>query len=206
MAQVIINSDSSKTNEIDNTGTVYSTVRSASTGTLVGENIFIGNENVGSPPYRIYRWFGFFDLSSVPIGSIINSITFQIDYNSGDTTTDFKIVTTGHTAPTTGLTTADFGDLTLNSPIEYSTRSNNVSTLSAGYLQFTLNASGLAVATPGSIFKIALRSSLDVDNTSPSTRSYASLRNSVDANPPQIIVNYTVPSNANFRTLMGVGR
>lgn len=193
MAQVTINAHSSSA-DISSQNANWTTTRNAATGTTSADNIFIGAEKISD--YYIYRWFGKFNLSSVPDPTKITAIDFKIYYNSRDTTNDFTLVTSTHTAPDTTLSTADFDSLTVNSPTEYSNRSANVSTFSAGYITFSLNATAITAAQAGGYFKIAVRSSRDVDNSTPTARSYVGFAASSSGNPPQIVVTYTDPSGS----------
>lgn len=196
MALATINAHSS-TGHVKNGNATFSTSRGAATGaSTTNSTIYTGCELTGGN-YDIYRLFYKFNTSSIPVGSIITGVALKIYLVSKDTTTDFTLGFTGHTAPDTTLTTADFDSLTLNTPTEYASRSANVSTLSTGaYLTVTLNSSGISALTPGSYYKIATRSgSRDIDNSAPLARSYVEIADAASGNPPQLVVTYTRPAS-----------
>jgi len=186
-------------NALSGTAGAWATVRALTDATSAGAPpiIYIGGELSGGV-YFTYRTFLQFDTSSLGNGAIINSGTIQIYVDQKDTTNDFTAVTQGHTAANGTLVLADNDSLTVDSPTEYSSRSANVSTIGTGaYLGFALNASGLGAINGTSYTKIALRSSKDVDNSTPTARSYLGFQTQGEASSPQLIVNYA-PSGGNL--------
>jgi hypothetical protein len=188
MAQITINAHASS-GHILGRNAAWATARGLATGTSVSDG-FIGAELTGGN-YDIYRGFFQFDLSALA-GSTIAAADFKIYLDSKDTSSDFSIATQAHTvADATNLTTAEFDALTVDTPTEYSARSAVVSSLSTGaYLTLSLNGTALAAMT-GNYFKIACRSTADVDNSSPAARSYFGYQTDAQANPPQLVVTYT---------------
>lgn len=162
--------------------------------------------------YEIYRFFDKFLIGTetVPVGATITDATYRKYLNAKGTVNDFNLVTSAHTAPDTTLGTGDFDALTVNSPAEYSERSALVSTIGTGtFIEFALNVTGKAAVSPGNYFKIALRSSKDVDNSTPTDVSYALFNGHAAANPPELIVTYTtggVTPTIGYRNLLGVGQ
>src|SRR5688572_14257859 len=126
MPQTTINSDSTSSYAVQKTDAVYATARSAVTGTALNGG-FIGSELAGT--YSIYRHFMKFDLSSIPASATITALDFKCYFTGRDTSNDFTVVTSAHTAPNTTLTTADFDSLTVDAPTEYSARSANASVI-----------------------------------------------------------------------------
>jgi len=168
---------------------VWATSRAAVTGDSVGEE-YIGAELSGGS-YDIYRYFAKFDTSALS-GSVITAADLKIYPVSRDTSTNFTLVTTTHTAPDTTLTTADFDSLTVTTPTERASRTANVSAIALStYLTISLNAGGLAEINKTGYSKFAFRSSLDVDNSTPGDRSYLEIGTDAGANPPQLVVTYT---------------
>ena len=92
---------------------VWATSRSAASGTT-GEG-FVGAELSGGN-YDIYRFFDKFLTSSIPSGNTVSAVDYKIYPISRDTSTDFNVAIAGHTAPDTTLGTADYNNITLNSP------------------------------------------------------------------------------------------
>lgn len=165
----------------------YSTARGATTGAASGS--FVGNEKISST-YYVYRTFTSIDTSSIPDDAVIESATVRITLEGKDTTNDFTIALTGHTsASNTTLADADFDNITLNSPTEFASRSNNVSTYSNPQTHdFTLNSSGIAAISKSGYSKFCFRNSGDVDNTTPTARCYVGISNVV------LTVNTAEPS------------
>lgn len=196
MSQATINTDASSSYSIQKTDAAYATARGAATGTSLNGG-FVGSELSGT--YSIYRHFMKFDLSTIPTNATITALDFKCYFTSRDTNNDFTVVTSAHTAPNTTLTTAEFDALTVDSPTEYSARSANASVISLNtYTTFSLNATAIAAAQAllggATYFKVACRSSRDVDNSTPTLRSYISLDAGDGSNPPQLVVTYDVPS------------
>ena len=199
MAQSTFNAHSSS-GHVENSDANWTTCRDGATGTAVvttgGDNFIVGELN---GTYAIYRGFYKFDTSALDDGAIISSAQFKVYLTAKDTTDDFTLVVTGHTAADTTLTTAEFDSLTKNTPTEFATRTSVVSGISTGaYITFTLNASGLAAINLAGYTKIALRNEHDVDNITPTARSYAGFDESDDSNPPQLVVNYELPTPGGY--------
>ncbi len=174
----------------------WATARAAATGDLVGEE-FVGAE-LSSGNYDIYRYFAKFNTAPLA-GSVITAAELKIYAVSRNTTTDFTIVTSTHTAPDTTLTTADFDSLTVTTPTELASRTANVSGIGlTSYLTISLNAGGLAEINKTGYSKFAFRSSKDVDNSAPAGRSYLEIDPDTGSNPPQLVVTYTPGSGALF--------
>lgn len=177
MAQFTFNSPAFFADRMASNAT-YSTARGATTGAASGS--FVGNEKI-STTYYVYRTFTSIDTSSIPDDAVIESATLQIRLEGKDTTNDFTIVLTGHTsASDTSLADGDFDNITLNSPTEYANRTSNVSTYSNPQTHdFVLNASGITAINKTGYSKFCFRNSGDVDNTSPTARSYVGISNVV---------------------------
>ena len=153
---------------------IWATARSATTGTSTGR--YTGAELVGGN-YKIYRSFMSVSTASIPDTDTIISGTLTIAFGAKDTTNDFVVALTGHTSDSDiTLADADFNNITLNSPTEYATRTNNVSTYANPENHtFTLNTNGLGAISKTGYTKFCLRSSKDVDNSTPNNRSFLAL-------------------------------
>ena len=199
MGQLIVNPHSSS-GHILSQDAVWATSRGAATGDSTGDAAYMGGEL--SATYDIYRYFLKFDTSSLPDTAIITSATLELYFVARDTTNDFTIATQTHTAPNETLATADFDALTVDTPTEFSDRSANVSTLTLNvYTSFTLNAAGLAAISKTGYTLIAVRSSKDVDNATPTGRSYVQAQSDTEANPPKLTINYSLDAG-NFFALL----
>lgn len=152
----------------------WATARGAASGTTSG--VYVGAEKSGAP-YFVYRTFFSWDTSAIPDDAIIDIATLTMQISGKDTTNDFAIALAGHTAASdTVIADADFDNVTLNSPTEFTTRSANISTIPLNTdFVLTLNAAGLAAINKTGYTKLCTRSSKDVDNSTPTARSYASI-------------------------------
>lgn len=186
MAQFTFNSPAFFADKLATSAT-YSTARGATTGTTSGS--FVGNEKI-STTYYVYRTFTSLDTSSLPDDAVIESAIVRVTLEGKDTTNDFTIALTGHTsASDSTLADGDFDNITLNSPTEFASRSNNVSTYSNPQTHdFTLNASGIAAISKTGYSKFCFRNSGDVDNTTPTARCYVGISNVI------LTVNTAEPS------------
>ncbi len=172
---------------------VWATSRNGATGDITDNTTNYAGAELSGGFYDIYRMFWKFLVENIPQDGKIKSARLRLYLASKDTSTDFALAITGHTAPDTSLTTADFDSLTVDSPTEYASRTANVSTLSTNqWINFELNTSAIANIVAGSYAKIAGRSSLDIDNSTPLFRSYAEFQIYSASNPPELIVDYDI--------------
>ena len=178
------------------TDNTFSTARGASTGTQSGA--YVGCEKNGVP-YYVFRNFTSYDTSSIPDHAIITSATLAFVNSGKDTSNDFNVCLTQSTAGDTSLADDDFNNITLNSPTELADRTAAVSTFDASAtITFTLNASGLSHISKTGYTKFCFRSSKDVDNSTPTARSYCSMGTGT------FTINYTDGGNPMFFSDGGV--
>lgn len=113
----------------------------------------------------LYRSILLFDTSSIPDGDVITGATLSIKPSSIDSsyTTNYNVVSS-NPASTSSLAASDFGNL---GSTKFST-AIAISSMSAGtYVDFTLNASGLANISKTGISKFGIILEEDLDNSRP---------------------------------------
>lgn len=183
----------------------YSTARSASTAS--GAQQAIGNDAVAG--YEITRWFCPTDFSTIAAGSDVTATNGYLYPTGRNTTTDDtgKFILTTQ-ASTSAIANDDFDNLTLNSPTTYGT--------SGAYSSFTLNQYSAAIAmTAGfqtlveaaagvGFVKMGMRATGDIDNTTPTTRSFLNFSQS-NGQRTKFAITWTPPSAAGAADLSYAG-
>jgi len=152
--------------------TTWSALRGAATGSVafpsLASGISFGYVEAGAASGKyaaIRRSFFLFDLSSIA-GAIVSAATLSLYGDSKSDpwgiTPDLDIVSS-NPASNTNLVTADYDQLgtTVFGSVGYTAFSTT------GYNDITLDANGIAQATPGGIAKYGARLSPDTDNSAP---------------------------------------
>lgn len=162
--------------------------RGAASGGTAG--VYVSGEFSGVN-YFSHRVFLSWNTSAIPDDAIIDSASLTLQISGKDTTNDASMCLTGHTADSdTVLADADYNNITLNSPVEYSARSANWSTIPLNTdFVLTLNASGIAAISKTGYTKLCLRSSRDVDNSAPAARCYCGV------SVATLTINYHSPNS-----------
>lgn len=171
----------------------YSTARSASTAS--GSEQGVKNEFVGGN-YEIARWFCPTDFSAITPGSDVTAATGAIYPTARNTTVDdtLKFIVTTQAA-TNSVANDDFDNLTLNSPTTYGTF-GAYSTLNLNaYNSITMDAGfqTLVESGAGGYIKMGLRSTGDIDNSTPAARSFLTM-SQTNAQRTKFDVTWTAPS------------
>lgn len=181
---------------IEANNATYSTAQTASSGSVItGATIQFGQQKHSTSGYFVWRGFFSFDTSSIPVGATIDSAILKIygtlKLDSGSVT-PAAVVVSNSQASDTALVGDDFDQLgtTSFSTITYASYST------AGYNEFTLNASGLAQINPGGYSKFGLRTDKDIAGTAPPSNHTSQLYcSSVDetgtSQDPILEVTYT---------------
>jgi len=187
---------SSRDGGIRNSGTTYSIVQSAATGTEVsaGATTYYTQNALSGGIYYVSRIFLPFDTSTLPDAVIISSATLGIygtvvnaEGNPGHT--DLKLYEGTQDEP---ITLADFDSFNSTlltddaSPWEYPLSSSGYSTVS-------LNAAGIALINKAGVTKYCIRQSGDVNASQPTTQNYAEiyLYEKGAGYKPKLVVTYT---------------
>ena len=144
----------------------------------------------------IYRAFYPFDLSVLPGGAVISAIGLNVYVVAKSSAAGGSVtVVSNSQASNTTLVTSDYS---LVGSTEWVAARTNFSALTASaYNVFTLNATAVASAQAAitGFWKVALRSSFDLDNSAPVGTSYLQGNFSEatgTANDPYLTVTYTV--------------
>lgn len=147
-------------------GASYTTLWSASTGSVDSSStaIYIGQSLVSN--YNIWRGFVYFDTSAIPDGATISSATLKLAGYADDSATDFYItIQNGQpTYPSDPLVATDY-DKTY-----YSGNGGSLTTVgfsTTGYNNITLNATGLGWINKTGTTKLCLRSDREIAGTTP---------------------------------------
>lgn len=192
----------------------WSTVRSATAGdsTSTTTPTYVGWEKEGAV-YNGYQPFHMFDTSSISSGDTISSATFSIYLNGDNAVADSQQLTIANSTQATwnSLSTADFDQ---RGSTEGCTRFNCPSGATSGYLDFAFNATGIGFVArsgetiPGSASasgktQLAIRWSSDLDNSTPTNRTYMQIRmenTSGTSSDPKLVVEHAAAAtdNGNF--------
>jgi hypothetical protein len=168
---------------IYNSSTTYSTARNASSGTVDSSATYlsIGQKKVPGFPatYNIYRGFALFNTSTLPSNAYLDSAKLSLYKKDDYSTTDFMLtIQNGQpTYPHNPLQTGDYGKN------HYSGNGGSLNTASFvnGRNNITLN--NLSWINRNGITKLCLRSSRDINGTTPTGNEYV---NVYSANAPLV--------------------
>ncbi len=178
-------------------GATYAAARDAASGSVVDTTTTgkIGQKTQG-PKYNVYRFFVFFDSSSIPAGSSISAATLSLYGSTDDSNADFDItISNGQpTYPTDPLTGTDFAITNYSG----NGGSLNTSGFSTGaYNDITMNATGLTWINigAGATTKLAILSSEDINNSAPTGKENIIVSTAeATGNEPKLDVTYTTSS------------
>jgi hypothetical protein len=184
--------------------TVWSTVRSAATGTAVGNKssqaYFVYSVKDGGN-YQICRSMMLFNTATLPANAIISTAILNIKRAAGsyDNADSGAIhVVTANPSSNDSCTTSDFNITKFGST---SGGSINFSSTSANtYFTISLNATGLTWITKGGMTKLGFMERRDLGNNTPSNNNIITSYFSGTAgttSDPYLEVTYTVPSSGN---------
>jgi hypothetical protein len=178
---------------IFNSGTTYSTVRTASSGTVDSSATFItiGQKKVAtfpSPTYYEYRGFVFFNTSSLPSNAYLDSATLSLYKKDDYSTTDFNI-TIQNGQPVYPHKPMQSNDYNLN---DYSGNGGtlNTSGFTSGYNPIVLK--NLDWVNKTGITKLCLRSSRDINGNTPTGTEYVNVYSNeyLGMCPPKLVIIY----------------
>jgi len=182
----------------------WSTVRSAAAGdsTVNTSPTYVGWEKEGAV-YNGYQPFHMFDTSTISASDTISSAIFSIYLNGDNAVADSQQLSIANSTQATwnSLGTGDFDQ---RGSTEGCTRFNCPTGATSGYLDFTLNATGRGFVArsgetiPGSASasgktQLAIRWSSDLDNSTPTNRTYMQVRMSEAAgtsSDPKLVVEH----------------
>jgi len=139
--------------------------------TTEGGSYLFAELRSGPARYEVARAFLIFDTSAIPDTNVIDSATTTM-YSCGDTfgSPQFGLVQVSP-ASDSSLAVGDYDAMTINSATEGASRRTVSNTANAAN-NWGMNASGLSwVSTTGNT-RLGLRHANDLDNTTPSARSY----------------------------------
>lgn len=196
----------------------WSTVRSASAGDSVATTTptYVAWEKEGSN-YNGYQPFHMFDTSAISSGDTISSATFSIYLNGDNAVADSQTMSICNSTQATwnSLGTGDFDQR--GGSTEGCTRVSCPTGSTSGYLDFALNSTGLTFIArsgetiPGSASasgktQLAIRWSSDLDNSTPTNRTYMQIRmenTSGTSSDPKLVVEHASAANtSNFFQFM----
>ncbi len=173
-----------------NSGTSYSTVHAASTGTVDGSGAYItiGQKKIFPGNYYIYRGFVFFNTSTLPSNAYLDNATLSLYKKDDYSTTDFDI-TIQNGQPTYPHNPMQTGDYFRN---YYSGNGGTLGTsrFTSGYNAITM--SNLSWINKTGITQLCLRSSRDIGGTAPTGNEYVNVHSSefLGMCPPKLVINY----------------
>lgn len=196
----------------------WATLRAASAGTSVATTTptYVGWEKEGAN-YNGYQPFHMFDTSAISASDTISSATFSIYLNGDNVVADSQQLSIGNSTQATwnSIGTGDFDQR--GGSTEGMTRISCPTGATTGYLDFPLNATGLTFIArsgetiPGSASasgktQLAIRWSSDLDNSTPTNRTYMQIRMENTAgtsSDPKLVVEHASAANTtNFFMLL----
>lgn len=182
----------------------WATIRAAATGT--------GEESTSTAPwmgraessassgnwYRLDRGFALFDTSTLTSSASISDAV--LSFYGSSLTDNFALaaaIVSSSPASSNALVVADFDQV---GTTRFASDLDLTSWSTAGYNDFTLNASGISAISKTSITKFGMRLDKDLDNSAPtwagSTVGGAQLKSAETADTtsdPKLVVTYTLP-------------
>ncbi len=180
---------------IYNSGSVYSTVQSASSGTVDSSSIYItiGQKRGVGPTYYVYRGFVLFNTSALPSNAYLDDATLSLYKKDDYSATDFDItIQNGQpTYPHNPMQTGDYyrGYYSGNGG------SLNTSRFTSGYNAIPLN--NLSWINTTGITKLCLRSSRDINGNAPTGNEYINVYSGNAFEPgggitykPKLVITY----------------
>lgn len=193
----------------------WATLRAASAGTSVATTTptYVGWEKEGAN-YNGYQPFHMFDTSAISASDTISSATFSIYLNGDNVVADSQQLSIGNSTQATwnSIGTGDFDQR--GGSTEGCTRINCPTGATSGYLDFALNSTGLtfiarsgetipASASASGKTQLAIRWSSDLDNSTPTNRTYMQIRMENTAgtsSDPKLVVEHAAAAtdNGNF--------
>lgn len=190
---------------VRNSNASWSTMRGASAGASVATTspTYLAWEKEGSV-YNGYQPFHMFDTSSIPSGDVISSATFSIRQNGDSAVADSQTMSICNSTQATwnSIGTGDFDQR--GGSTEGATRVSCPSGTATTYIDFPLNSTGIGFIArsgetiPGSASasgktQLAIRWSSDLDNSTPTGRTYMQVRMSEHtgtASDPKLVVEH----------------
>lgn len=179
-------------------GETYATVRNALTGTSAVDNTSILDilSSFNGADYTIRRGFFLFDTSSLGSSATINSAILSLASSTGDNldanTVSINIYTSSP-ASNTALATADYDQVGSTAQCD---TAKTIASLSSGYNDFTLNATGISNISKTGVSKFGGRIvERDVTSTAPTGANYAAIFAAEQAgtgSDPKLVVDYSI--------------
>jgi len=155
-------------------------------------DFYIGQKETGGY-YYIFRAFVFFDTSSIPDDTNITSVVLSLYGKINGSDTDFNI-TIQHGGVIYPHDPLEAGDYNKD---HYSGNGGNTSTSgfsTSGYNNITLTSTGIGWISKTSTTKLAIRSNLDINGTTPTGDEYVQVysREAGESKAPKLYVTYDV--------------
>jgi len=182
----------------------WSTVRGATAGdsTVNTSPTYVGWEKEGAV-YNGYQPFHPFDTSAISASDTISAATFSIYLNGDNAVADSQQLSIANSTQAT-WNSMGTGDFDQRGSTEGCTRFNCPTGATSGYLDFTLNATGRgfiarsgetipASASASGKTQLAIRWSSDLDNSTPTNRTYMQIRMSEatgTTSDPKLVVEH----------------
>lgn len=191
---------------VRNSNATWSTMRNATAGSSLATTspTYLAWEKEGSV-YNGYQPFHMFDTSVISSGDTISSATFSIRQNGDSAVADSQQMTICNSTQATwnSIVTGDFDQR--GGSIEGATRVNCPSGTATSFVDFPLNSTGLgfiarsgetipASASASGKTQLCIRWSSDLDNSTPTGRTYMQVRMSEHtgtASDPVLVVEHS---------------
>lgn len=193
----------------------WATVRgaTASDSSTNASPTYVGWEKESASVFNGYQPFFPFDTSSIGSGDTISSATFSIYLNGDNTVADSQQLSIANSTQATwnSLGTGDFDQR--GGATEGCTRVSCPTGATSGYLDFTLDATGRgfiarsgetipASASASGKTQLAIRWSSDLDNSTPTNRTYMQIRMSESSDDPKLVIEHAAATTSDGNFLM----
>lgn len=194
---------------VNHSGTTWSTVRSASTGTTVVNNVqdewLISGDKDGTT-FGCSALFLAFDTSAIPDTDTISSATLFVRQtnNAGEGLRSFSVLQTSQ-ASATALATSDYDNRGLGGSEGIDSR-ETMNTANSDHTM-TLNATGIGWISKTGYSLFGITSSYEIDNTTPTVRNYTRLahsENTTAAYRPLLSVTHSAGASSAIKTINGL--
>jgi hypothetical protein len=209
-----LNSNSGGDGKVYATSATYLTAHDATTGTAVSDEetqVFCQHEISGGT-YQVTRYFFPFDTSSLPDNCIVVGGIFSWYFTNANAPTTYNpdsdsvsIIQTSQASPTS-LTGNDFDNVGTTKGATDIAFADIPS--SAGYVNHTLNATGLSWVSSSGYTYLGIRNARDISSSAPTNRTYLNAGTFANSatNKPKLVVFYQIyvppTTNASFLLLM----
>lgn len=152
-----------------------------------------------------------FDTSAIPDTDVISAAVLSVYRNAAGIESDLGGVQSNIVscapASNTNLVNGDY-EIANWGTTEFSTRKSQGDFGTDAYADFTLDANGIANISKTGVSKFGERNSFDLDNTTPTVRSYmeiATADTALTTKDPKLVITHAAPPATAVKDIIGMG-